>query len=253
MTSMSKNSFQIDSKKGLLVFILCIVLFISSLLISSITASKVWMISFYTFYNINIIIPVGTSLFALTFLSTDVISEVWGKSVAQLVVWFGFFSRVLMFVFLTFAIHVRPVPFWNNQKSYESVLGSSSIIIIGGIIAYLISQFNDVFVFHYLKGKDKGRNLWKRNNLSTFSSQFLDSFLFISIAFGKQSTIGEIISMIFGQILFKWIIAVLDTPFVYILSNIACNKKAFDFRGEGKIVGLLVIIVLIFIVLGIVW
>ena len=122
--------------------------------------------------------------------------------------------------------------FWTNQESYEATLGGTFRIIIAGLIAYLVSQLNDVFIFHYFKGKDEGKNLlWKRNNLSTFCSPFLDSFLFVIIAFGGVMTIVQLISTFIGQVIIKWCIALADTPFIYMLRNFAQNRKILDFKG----------------------
>lgn len=218
-----------DRKQVVLYF--CISIFIGALVISSVTASKLWHLTL-PIVDYMIIIPVGTSLFAITFLATDAIAEVWGKAYSLTVVWLGLIIRVLALAFFAFAVWIEPVSFWSNQEAYESTLGGSLRIIIAGIIAYLVSQLNDVFVFHYFKQKDVGKNLlWKRNNVSTFSSQFLDSFLFVIIAFGGVLTISQLISAIVGQVIIKWFIAMIDTPFIYMLRNYATNRNILDFKG----------------------
>lgn len=208
-----------------------IAIFIACLMISSVTASKLWSLTL-PIIDYEVIIPVGTSLFALTFLATDVVAEVWGKRHSMMIVWTGLVSRIIMLLFFLFAVNVTPVSFWTGQESYVAVLGGSSQIIIAGIIAYLVSQINDVFIFHHLKDKDRGKNLlWKRNNLSTFVSQFLDSFIFIVIAFGATATIAQLTGMIIGQVIIKWAIAIIDTPFLYLLRNFATRRKLLDFSG----------------------
>ena len=209
----------------------CISVFIATLIITSVTASKLWSLTIPVIGYV-IIVPVGTTLFALTFLATDTIAEVWGKAYSIAIVWLGLFMRLLALAFFAFAVWLEPVYFWTDQEAYASTLGGSLRIIIAGVIAYLISQLNDVFVFHYFKTRDQGKNLlWKRNNISTFSSQFLDSFIFVIIAFGGVMTAAQLISTIIGQVLFKWLIAIIDTPFLYMLRNFATNRKLFDFSG----------------------
>jgi uncharacterized integral membrane protein (TIGR00697 family) len=209
----------------------CISIFTACLVISSITASKLWSLTLPV-VDYEVIIPVGTSLFTLTFLATDVVGEVWGKRHSMMIVYMGLIARLMMLGFFAFAVNITPVSFYTGQQCYEAVLGGSSNIIIAGVIAYFISQTNDVFVFHYFKDRDQGKNLlWKRNNLSTFSSQFLDSFIFIVLAFYETATISQLTGMIVGQVIVKWIIAILDTPFVYMLRNIATHRKLFDFKG----------------------
>ncbi|RME43557.1 MAG: VUT family protein [Chloroflexi bacterium] len=214
------------------VLFLCIALFVACLMISSVTASKLWGVSLFGYF---IAIPVGTSLFAITFPCTDVVAEIWGRTYSMYVVFLGFIARLISLGFYSFAVRVTPVPYYRDQDAYATVLGSSGIIIIAGIIAYLVSQANDVFLFHLMKRRDVGRNLlWKRNNLSTFTSQFLDSFIFVVIAFGPFGlSLGskELVSIIAGQVIVKWIIALLDTPFVYLLRNWAEGRRVFDLSG----------------------
>ena len=218
------------SRKQIVLYV-CIAVFIGTLVISSVTASKLWSVTL-PIVDYMIVIPVGTTLFALTFLATDTIAEVWGKSYSLLVVWLGLAIRLLALAFFAFAVWIEPVDFWSNQESYATTLGGSFRIIIAGVIAYLVSQLNDVFVFHHLKTKDEGKNLlWKRNNLSTFFSQFLDSFIFVLIAFGGVLSIAHIISTIVGQVVIKWLVALVDTPFLYMLRNYATGRKLIDFKG----------------------
>ncbi len=228
-TGLAAQELEVARKERVLLVLF--VVFVSALLISSVTASKVWEARLF---GLVIGVPVGTSLFALTFLSTDVIAEVWGVRYARYAVMLGLLARVLMLVFFTFAVWIPSAPYWENQDAYESVLGlaGSGRIIIAGIFAYLVSQFSDVFIFHTLKERDFGRNfLWKRNLISTGISQFLDSSIFILIAFLNVLTAQQIAAAILGQLLVKWLIAVLDTPFVYLIRNYALGREWRDLRG----------------------
>jgi uncharacterized integral membrane protein (TIGR00697 family) len=103
-------------------------------------------------------------------------------------------------------------PFWNQEAAYQSILGSTSRIIIASFIAYLFSQVHDVWAFHFWKKITGGRHLWLRNNFSTAVSQLIDSILFISIAFHGVLPVG---SLIWSQWIVKLAIALLDTPLVY--------------------------------------
>ena len=103
---------------------------------------------------------------------------------------------------------------WNKEQEFAAILGSTTRIIIASMIAYLISQFHDVWLFHLLKKRFKHRHLWLRNNISTFLSQTLDTTIFIVIAFYGDR---PLLPLIGGQLVVKWLIAVTDTPFVYLL------------------------------------
>ena len=222
---MIKNEFNREH----MVLIGAVAVFIASLMIANITASKLYSISLFDW---TIAIPVGTSLFALTFLATDVVSEVWGSRYSYALAFFGFVMRIFSLFFLLFAVDVIPIDSWTNQEAYATILSGSSGILLAGIITYPISQFTDILIFHILKNKHKGKNLlWLRNIGSTFISQTVDSVVFVTIAFGAQLPMNIVISIIIGQIVIKWIVALLDTPFVYMVRNFAQKRKIFDFSG----------------------
>ena len=220
---------KIDRKT--IVLFLCIAGFIGGLLISNITASKLYFVGIF---GQNFAIPVGTSLFALTFICTDVISEVWGRHYSSMLIWSGFIARIGALAFLYFAVNIEGAgaPVWDNQEAYGSILSGSSRIILAGILTYPISQLTDIYLFHYLKKRQQGKNLlWLRNTTSTFISQLVDSTVFVFIAFGGLLETSVLINIIIGQVLIKWIIAMVDTPIVYMVRNIATSRKIFDFSG----------------------
>jgi hypothetical protein len=145
-----------------------------------------------------------------------VITEVWGRHKARVVINAGIVTQTLVWVLVLVAIELPPAPFWDQQSAYSAVLGQSNRIIVGSLIAYYASQHVDVWIFALLRGAMHGRWLWLRNNVSTITAQTLDTVLFIGIAFyGKPGyPIG---TMILTQLLVKYAIAVVDTPFVYLL------------------------------------
>lgn len=182
-------------------------LFSASLVAASILASKI--INIY-----GIFVPAGVLAYSVTFIITDAISEIHGKKTADTVVLSGFISLVCTLLMMQLAIVLPAAPFWHNQEGFISVLGSTSRIIIASLTAYLISQYHDVWLFHLLKRKTNGKHLWLRNNASTAVSQFIDSFIFIFIAFYGVMPVWP---LIFGQWAVKLVIALLDTPVVYLL------------------------------------
>ena len=216
-----------------IVLIGCISIFTTAIIVSSITASKIYSIQI-PFLNMNAVIPVGTSLFALTFFATDVITEVWGRRYSFLVVAFGAICRLIALGFLTFAVWVEPVSYWPNQEAYATILGTegSTRIIIAGLCSYLVSETWDVFIFHHMKSRSVGKNaLYIRNLTSTLTAQVLDSTIFVLIAFAATVEPSVILTIILGQLAIKAVIAVFDTPLVYLLRNIALGRRWYDWRG----------------------
>jgi len=178
-----------------------------SLVLAAIMASKIIVVG-------PLVVPAGVLAYCLTFVITDVISEAWGKERAQAVVMGGFITLVLAFALTGISIVWPPASFWPHQQEYETILGSSARIMVASLIAYLLSQYHDVWAFHFWKRVTTERFLWLRNNASTVVSQLLDSIVFITIAFYGSMPLRP---LILGQWAVKVGIAVLDTPFVYLL------------------------------------
>jgi len=186
-------------------FILLCGLFTGSLVISSVLAAKI-----VTVFGITV--PAGVLGYCLTFICTDVISEVWGRDRAREVVFSGFVTLVACLGLIQAALWWPSAPFWQGQEAFQQILGMTPRIILGSLVAYLVGQYHDVWAFHFYKRLTRGRHLWLRNNLSTLSSQFLDSCLFISIAFAGKM---PLVPLILGQWAVKVGIAGLDTIVVY--------------------------------------
>jgi len=190
-------------------------LFSAALVVASILASKI--ITIFGFF-----VPAGILAYSITFIITDTTSELYGKKAADTVVLSGFISLVVTFFMMQLSIALPSAPFWNNQEAFVSVIGSTSRIILASLVAYLISQFHDVWLFHLLKKKTNGKHLWLRNNASTAVSQFIDSFIFIAIAFYGVMPIWQ---LIIGQWTIKMLIALADTPIVYLLVNVIKKRE----------------------------
>jgi len=187
------------------IFIILLCIFAGSLTLSSILANKI--ISIFGFF-----VPAGVLGYSITFFATDTISEIWGKEKANFVVIGGFVALLFAMILIILSLWWQKAPFWDGETAYNAILGSTPRIIIGSFIAYLVSQFSDVWTFHFIKKLTKNKHLWLRNNLSTMISQLIDTLIFITIAFYGVLPIGQ---MIFGQWIIKCIIAGLDTPVVY--------------------------------------
>jgi uncharacterized integral membrane protein (TIGR00697 family) len=194
-------------------------LFITSLLVANVVASKV-----VTFWGL--VVPAAIVAYPLTFLMTDVIGEIWGKEEANKTVKIGIVCQLASLLMIGIAILLPVAPFADNQAEFKSILGSSFRVVFASLIGYVCSQSWDVWIFHkirdaYIKrhGSTKGGR-WIWNNASTMTSQIIDTAIFITIAF--VGTVPNIFTMIASQYFIKLIYAALDTPFFYLLTN----KKA---------------------------
>jgi len=105
-----------------------------------------------------------------------------------------------------------------NQEAYALIFGNTLRMMFASVIAFVISQFHDVWAFDYWKKKTEGKYLWLRNNLSTITSQLIDTVIFMFIAFyalTPKHTVSYMFALIIPYYLLKIVIALIDTPFVY--------------------------------------
>ena len=225
------------TRKTVILFF-CIGLFMVSLVIAAMTASKLQVFHFGSF---AVLVPAGTLAFGLTYLATDVISEVWGRSYALCVVFVGLVMRLLMLVLVLYALHAEDVfgfitlaDSWSPARNaaFDSVMSSGNRLNIAGMIAFGVSATTDVLIYHYFQRRDAGRNrLWFRNNISTMVSQMLNSVIFIGAGFLGTVPLAAIGSLILGQIIAKVLVALFDTPAIYLLRNLAQKRPLFDLSG----------------------
>lgn len=190
-------------------------LFIASLVVSNLIFQKFFHWDFFGLYTFEI--SVGILPYPITFLITDIISEVYGKKKANQVVTAGIFASFfsLLIVYVSSAV---PATDWSpiNDTLFNKVFGATAVAVFASMMAYLIAQYVDISIFHFWKRLTKGKHLWLRNNFSTFLSQFIDTFtvLLLLCSFGKidWALFGP---LLLSGFLFKILIAACDTPFLY--------------------------------------
>lgn len=185
-------------------------LFVTALIAANIIAAKLFVLG-------SAVLTVGVITYPITFLLTDTISEVWGKKRATQVVWMGFLANIFMLGVLYIARILPPAPFWPHQEAFDLILGEVPRIVIASLVAYIVSQTHDVWSFHFWRHKTGGKHLWLRNNVSTMTSQLIDSVIFVTVAFYGSMPNDALVTMIITQYMVKLVIAVLDTPFCYML------------------------------------
>ena len=181
-------------------------------------------------FGLDIAITAGVICYPFTFLVTDIIGELWGKKEAQRAVIGGFVGQIIAVVMIVIA-NAMPGNDPVMTEMFNSVLGSNWILTVGSLVACLLSQTWDVLVFHkirdaYIKkhGSTKGGK-WIWNNVSTISSQLIDSVVFyigLLIMLRTQGIVlpfNVIVTTIFVYWLIKIVIALLDTPFFYFFTR----------------------------------
>ena len=162
------------------------------------------------------IVSAGILPYPLTFLVTDLISELYGQRKANLVVFSGFIASLFVLLFLWLGGQFSSIPdSLVSDEIYNSVFQNAWRLIAASMIAYLFAQFVDVRIFHFWKKLTNGKHLWLRNNGSTIASQLVDTTLVICILFVGVWNTDQILSAIIDGWIFKMLMALLDTPIIY--------------------------------------
>ena len=168
-------------------------------------------------------VPAGVIAYPFTFLATDLVSELFGRKRAQMLVWVGFGMNVFMLLLMSIN-HWLPNSAGVSggldlfEGVYQFMVGNT----IASMIAYLIAQSVDVRLYHFWKRLTKGKHLWLRNNASTTVSQLVDSTAIITILYlagnlgDAITSVGAVIILIINSYIFKFFFALFDTPFMYL-------------------------------------
>lgn len=180
-------------------------LFAAALAIAAVLANKVISLGW-------LVAPAAVVAYSLTFPITDVVSEIWGRRAAGWVVVWGFASLLVTYGLIQLALWLPAAPFYAHDEAFRQVVGGTRRIILASLLAYLLSQSHDVWMFHFWRRRTQGRHLWLRNNLSTMGSQLIDSAVFCTVAFYG---IVPVLPLIVGQYVLKLLVALADTPLVY--------------------------------------
>ena len=199
-----------------------IYLYLAALFITSLVVSNLIFQKFFYWYPFDMTIggiklfelSVGILPYPITFLVTDLISEIYGQKKATQVVIAGIFAS---FFSLSIVLISNYVPALDaspiNDETFSQVFSLSGLAVLASMLAYLFAQFIDIKIYHFWKRLTKGKMLWLRNNFSTFSSQFIDTTTVITLlcvfeVLSWDSFIGLVVS----GVVFKILIAFLDTP-----------------------------------------
>ena len=206
-------------------------IFIASLVTSNLIFQKFFTWDAFGIYSFQI--SVGIIPYPVTFLVTDIVSEIYGKKKANRIVMVGLFASIFTLLIVLLADLSIATP-WSpvTDDQFHHVFGVTFIGVGASMAAYLAAQFIDVQLFHFWKRLTKGKYLWLRNNASTVSSQFVDTFtvLFLLCTFGliQWNLFWE---LFINGFLFKILVAALDTPLIYIIAW--RFRKYFGLKGHG--------------------
>jgi uncharacterized integral membrane protein (TIGR00697 family) len=171
----------------------------------------------------------GVLLWPLEFVITDIINEFYGPKVVRRISYTAVALISYAFLMYFMAIHVPPADSWiassskqgvsNLQDSFSAIFGSTSLIIVGSLVAFLVSQVVDVTVFHQIKKRTGHKHLWLRATGSTLVSQLVDSYIVLFIAFSQYYTWQQILAIGMMNYFYKAAMAIVLTPLIYLIEG----------------------------------
>ena len=173
--------------------------------------------------------------YPITFLITDILSEIYGKRKANEVVIAGIFASFFSLIIIYVSKEV-PATSWSpvNDGLFVNVFGAAPLAVLASMLAYLFAQFIDIRVYHFWKQFTKGKHLWLRNNFSTFSSQIIDTLtVLLLLCFFGIIDWGNFSGLLLSGVLFKMMIAALDTPILYLV--VFAFRKRFNLKLNEEI------------------
>ena len=212
-------------------------------------------------------LAVGVLPYPLTFLCTDLVSELYGKRRANFLVTVGLLMNLFIILVLALADYLPPappavMPPWQvlelaedftlpngdlvsgSVELFHLIYACTSGAVLASMLAYVAAQYCDVYLFHFWRGLTRGRHLWLRNNFSTLISQGVDSFMVVSITFGAAFLAGamspeQLLALMAGNYLFKMLVALIDTIPLYILVHYLGRYLSLDggeeIRGRDNV------------------
>lgn len=185
-------------------------LYVTMIIFSNIVASKAIE---FDFGFTTLFAPGATLIFSVTFLLTDIVNERFGRRETLRMIAIALIAQLALIVFSFLVLKAKPAPFFQNQQAFEALLGLVPRIIIASIVAFYLSETADAYIFHWFRKLTEGRHLWMRNAFSSLPAMLLDSILFVTLAFYG---VLPIVPLIIGLSITKWLVGIVDVPFMYL-------------------------------------
>lgn len=202
--------------------------------------------------SFSFVLTAGVLLWPVVFIMTDIMNEYYGPKGVRFLSFLAIILIAYAFVMFTSAIALEPADFWakdyfpgvpDSNKAFAGIFGQTQAIIVASLMAFLISQLVDVFVFHRIKKATGEKFIWLRSTGSTLVSQLIDSFVVIFVAFyimpsitqnAKAWTFAQVMATCVGNYLYKFVVAVVLTPVIYLVHGVIERYLGSGLAAEMK-------------------
>lgn len=200
-------------------FVLITAVFVTCLITANVIAVKLIVLGPF-------VLPAAVTVFPVSYILGDILTEVYGFRRARLVIWLGFLCNLIFVAFAWLGQILPAASFWKWQEAYETILGFTPRLLAASFVGYLVGEFTNSFILAKVKILTKGRYLWIRTISSTIVGEGLDTVIFIVLAFAGTPLFVPVI------IIYHWItkvmIEVIATPFTYAVVNSLKKKEKID-------------------------
>jgi queuosine precursor transporter len=232
--------------KGYKLFIILACLFIANTIVAEFIGMKIFSgeavfglppanISLFGVTGLGFSLTAGSILWPIVFIMTDIINEYYGKRAVRFLSFLAVGIVFYAFLMVYGAIHLPPNEWWQHQSglltdpknsvadmqlAFASVMGQGQRIIVGSMIAFLVGQILDVYVFHRIKKITGDDKVWLRATGSTLISQWIDSYIVLIVAFGGIWEWERLFAIGTVNYLYKFLVAILLTPVIYLVHHV---------------------------------
>jgi len=196
-------------------------LFVATLMISNVVATKLFSLG-------PLIFTGGILIFPITYIFGDILTEVYGYSRSRKIIWTGFFALIFMSFILWIVGLLPPAPTWQNQEAYLLILGFVPRIVLASLIGYWVGEFANSFVLAKMKLLTKGKHLWTRTISSTIVGEGVDTALFVLIGFYGVISGSILLIAILSGYTFKVAYETVATPLTYKIVRFLKKAEGID-------------------------
>ena len=216
-----------DKKTVSQLFMIIAVVYVTCLLLSNLTAGKMWAVTD------AITLPAAVILFPVTYIFGDIFTEVYGFRKARIIIWLGFACSFFAVAVYLVTIALPHPGFWENQEAYAVVMGTTPRVAAASFIGYLFGEFSNSMILSRMKVATQGKNLWMRTILSTLVGEGFDSVIFVTVSFWGTMDNATVLQMILFQYLFKVGYEIVFTPVTYAVVGWLKQKEGVDTFDYG--------------------
>lgn len=160
-------------------------------------------------------ITLGNIAYGSVFLATDILGELYGKSVARRALWLAVFNFAVFTAMMQLSLLFVSYPVGSDWALHQT-FSITPRLFFASVLAMVVAQNVDISIFHWLHKKTRGQHLWLRNNVSTMVSQVFDTVIFSVIVFLPIMNAYDVTALTLTSLTVKWVVALLDTPFIYL-------------------------------------